>query len=710
MRDELTERLRALRRKTRNLGQSLDEDLRRFLHDRDKVTFRRLPTSPSDEGDVNPTTTCTALMALAFSGRLKDFYKDNDMDPEAAVRLAFQSIMSFRWESSKLPEDNTFTATLALRTGSFLKYFHFLEEAKDFKHEYDACTGGYKGKTLEEVAKLIAAKIPDNLQIVTFKDENTQKTFQYPPTSTIGYWFVDAVDRFGLDLEPDFWRCLNEWNLLDFSRHSSWVSSGNDAMMDPVAMAMAACIAARLRRIFQRQEIFKEKPRMPSSVELEHAVKTLFKYQEKSGIWPKYFPLFHYPSAGANYCFSFELLEALLHEFEDAPVIETSEVICGLEKAISWCEQNRLVYRADGIDYYGWNSGGDINSLQAGKPESWATGVVHMFLMQLDAALSKALERRILDRYEARRVEPSKPDYKKWKDRLDSSIEIQGRKDTVKNLISTEIIEKVQANNDRPPTEKMNFRRSVLLFGPPGTAKTTLVKYLALAIGWPFVLIDPSDFLSEGLEKIYIRANEIFDDLMDLSRVVILFDEMDALTKRRDNNAQLDVTREFLTTSMLPKIAKLHDQAKVLFFMATNHQRDFDPAIKRSGRFDLLIHVSPPSWTEKLRGLRFFQRGEKWSSETESNLGVKLESLGGRVQDFLELFTFDEMKDFFAALAEESGETLEATINTINPERFQERVRYWGENVINLRTRVDKGEENTDLKEYKEDSKASRIQ
>jgi SpoVK/Ycf46/Vps4 family AAA+-type ATPase len=69
------------------------------------------------------------------------------------------------------------------------------------------------------------------------------------------------------------------------------------------------------------------------------------------------------------------------------------------------------------------------------------------------------------------------------------------------------------------------------LFGPPGTSKTSLVRAFAREIGWPYIEITPSHFLRKGLEQIYVQADEVFDDLMDLKGVVILFDEMDALVQ-----------------------------------------------------------------------------------------------------------------------------------------------------------------------------------
>src|SRR5205085_400525 len=55
----------------------------------------------------------------------------------------------------------------------------------------------------------------------------------------------------------------------------------------------------------------------------------------------------------------------------------------------------------------------------------------------------------------------------------------------------------------------------------------------------------------------------------------------------------------FLTTSMLPKLAKLWSQRRVLFFVATNNVDKADPAIRRSQRFDAAIFMAPPSFEVK---------------------------------------------------------------------------------------------------------------
>ena len=42
--------------------------------------------------------------------------------------------------------------------------------------------------------------------------------------------------------------------------------------------------------------------------------------------------------------------------------------------------------------------------------------------------------------------------------------------------------------------------KAIVLFGPPGTGKTTFAKGIASRLGWPFVEIEPSELVDEGIE------------------------------------------------------------------------------------------------------------------------------------------------------------------------------------------------------------------
>jgi len=145
--------------------------------------------------------------------------------------------------------------------------------------------------------------------------------------------------------------------------------------------------------------------------------------------------------------------------------------------------------------------------------------------------------------------------------------------------------------------------RSALLFGPPGTGKTTLVEALAGAIGWDYLEILPSAFLTDGIDYVAARAETIFSQLMELNRCVILFDEIDELIRDR-GDVFSDPFGRFLTTTMLPKLAKLWAQRRVLFFANTNWIAKADPAIRRTQRFDAVLFAGPPSIARKRVALK----------------------------------------------------------------------------------------------------------
>jgi hypothetical protein len=342
-------------------------------------------------------------------------------------------------------------------------------------------------------------------------------------------------------------------------------------------------------------------------IELYDAALAAFFSEQEDGRWRLYEPLFHYPRAGNAYCYTYETLAELLRlalRQNGGRIIRDHlrKYADNLIQAWYHARDTALALEDHGL---GWCSGHHPHSK---RPEAWATASVFSYLQNLRCLIGywTAEEAK---RDLSVKLSVSAVTAKAGRELIEERGNTWHRTDThtVGRQFAMLFLNPIEAKKKEEPTidpdrPLVDESRSAVLFGPPGTSKTSLVGGLAAALGWDYVEIHASTFLSEGMDSVPKRADAIFQQLMELDRCVIIFDEIDELIRVRDGDRS-DPFGRFLTTSMLPKLAELWKQRRVLFFVATNDIEAADPAIKRSQRFDAAIFVPPPSFEKKVKEL-----------------------------------------------------------------------------------------------------------
>ncbi len=134
--------------------------------------------------------------------------------------------------------------------------------------------------------------------------------------------------------------------------------------------------------------------------------------------------------------------------------------------------------------------------------------------------------------------------------------------------------------------------RAIVLFGPPGTGKTTFAKGIAGRLGWPFVELFPSRLAGESPAGLAGALHEAFLLIAELGTVVVFIDEVEEIAGLRESPSQGGATG--VTNEMLKLIPAFREGEGRLLICATNSIRALDTAFLRHGRFDYLIPVGPP--------------------------------------------------------------------------------------------------------------------
>ncbi len=129
---------------------------------------------------------------------------------------------------------------------------------------------------------------------------------------------------------------------------------------------------------------------------------------------------------------------------------------------------------------------------------------------------------------------------------------------------------------------------AVMLFGPPGTGKTSFARAIASRLSWAFVELHPS-LLGHGTEAAASLRGAL-TDLGHVDRLVCFIDEADEIASARDARPE----SQPIVNELLKAIPIFKSRPGRLMVMATNSIAAIDQALLRPGRFDLIVPVGAP--------------------------------------------------------------------------------------------------------------------
>ena len=173
----------------------------------------------------------------------------------------------------------------------------------------------------------------------------------------------------------------------------------------------------------------------------------------------------------------------------------------------------------------------------------------------------------------------------------------------------------------------------ILLFGPPGTGKTMIMKAISNKIGnYKTITISGDELIEKGYEEAVEIIRDIFNRAIENSPSIIVIDEIDSLAPKRDGNSEADVR---ITGEFRRQLDRLQESGGVIVVGTTNRPEAMDPAMIRPGRFDKLIFVGPP---EKEDRVKMFQKNldnaplsdidfDKISGETNNYTGADIANI-----------------------------------------------------------------------------------
>ena len=176
--------------------------------------------------------------------------------------------------------------------------------------------------------------------------------------------------------------------------------------------------------------------------------------------------------------------------------------------------------------------------------------------------------------------------------------------------------------------------KGILLYGPPGVGKTLLAKAVANESGVNFISIKGPALMSKYVGESEKGIREVFKKAKQASPTIVFFDEIDSIIPRRGSSSTDAHVTERVISQFLTEMDGIEELKGVVILAATNRLDLIDPAMLRSGRFDLIFELPLPNETTRLEIFKIHTQNKplagdvnlkKLTRDTEDMVGSDIE-------------------------------------------------------------------------------------
>ncbi|MFH1437355.1 MAG: AAA family ATPase, partial [Pseudomonadota bacterium] len=172
-----------------------------------------------------------------------------------------------------------------------------------------------------------------------------------------------------------------------------------------------------------------------------------------------------------------------------------------------------------------------------------------------------------------------------------------------------------------------NPSKGILLYGPPGTGKTLIAKAVANESGVNFISIKGPQLLSRYVGESERGVREIFKKAKQAAPTILFLDELDSIVPIRGSGSGDSGVTERVIGQFLTEMDGIEELKGVVVLAATNRLDMIDPALLRSGRFDLLLELPDPDMETREKIFQIHTKNKPLARD------VDMKALAGKTED-----------------------------------------------------------------------------